>query len=171
MWLRKGDPVIWSQPFGLVDKMEMSDDRTLLTADFRMDREFLWAGLFYLVKGMRIGGTRRAKIAPHLTPGPSAVLNVPPNAILIVEIRVLGLTAVCTRVDWPLLSWPASPKIAQHAATRWGRASAPVTNLLPATANSLSSILRNGGWGPSVVATGTQARSYERSALFPQCRR
>jgi len=46
--------------------------------------------LFYGVEGMRVGGTRRLEIAPHLAYGERGVPgSVPPNAMLIVEITIL----------------------------------------------------------------------------------
>lgn len=91
MWLNRGEPVIWSKPFGLLDRIEISDDRTELTADYRFDREYLFSGLFYGVQGMRIGGTRKLRIAPHLAFRDAGVEGIiPPNALLIVEVSVLA---------------------------------------------------------------------------------
>ena len=46
--------------------------------------------VFYGVEGMRIGGTRRLEIAPHLAYGERGVPgSIPPNAMLIVEITIL----------------------------------------------------------------------------------
>jgi FKBP-type peptidyl-prolyl cis-trans isomerase len=51
----------------------------------------MFAGLYYGVQGMRIGGTRRLRIAPHLgyrevgVPG-----SIPDNALLTVEITILS---------------------------------------------------------------------------------
>jgi FKBP-type peptidyl-prolyl cis-trans isomerase 2 len=91
MWLHRGEPVVWSTPYGLLDRMELSPDRTELTADYRIDREFLFAGLFYGVLDMKVGGARRLKIAPHLAYGETGVEGmIPPNALLTVEVTVLG---------------------------------------------------------------------------------
>jgi FKBP-type peptidyl-prolyl cis-trans isomerase len=52
-------------------------------------REFLIAGLFYGVEGMRIGGKRTLKISPHLAyrdKGIEAV--IPPNAVLEIEVKI-----------------------------------------------------------------------------------
>jgi FKBP-type peptidyl-prolyl cis-trans isomerase len=47
-------------------------------------------GLFYGSEGMRVGGTRRLKISPHLAYGDKGVPGViPANAVLIVEIAFL----------------------------------------------------------------------------------
>ena len=91
MWLHKGDPVIWTTPYGLLDRMELSPDRTVLTADYRIDREYLFAGLFYGVLDMKVGGTRKLKIAPHLAFRETGVDGmIPPSALLTVEVTVLG---------------------------------------------------------------------------------
>jgi len=47
-------------------------------------------GLFYGVEGMRVGGTRRLEIAPHLGYGTRGVPGVvPPGAVLTAEITIL----------------------------------------------------------------------------------
>lgn len=66
MWLNKGDPIKWNSPWGLVDRARLEDDGETLIADLRIDRENLMSGLFHGVDGMRIGGTRRLRISPHL---------------------------------------------------------------------------------------------------------
>jgi len=66
------------------------DGRTLIT-EVRVDRRSLVSGLFYGVEGMRIGGTRRLEIAPHLAYGDRGVPGViPSNAVLTAEITVLA---------------------------------------------------------------------------------
>jgi len=61
-----------------------------LTTDMRIDRHSLVNGLFYGVEGMRVGGTRRLEMAPHLAYGEQGVPGiVPPNAVLVAEISVL----------------------------------------------------------------------------------
>ena len=47
--LSKGDPVIWSKPHGVLDRMVLTEDKTKLTADYRFDRDDLIAGLFMLL--------------------------------------------------------------------------------------------------------------------------
>lgn len=90
MWLHRGDPVAWTEQFGLLDRMEISADCTELTADHRIDREFLFSGLFYGVIGMKVGGIRKLRIAPHLAFGDKGVEGmIPPNALLTVEVAVL----------------------------------------------------------------------------------
>ena len=91
MWLHKGDPVIWLKPFGLIDRMKLSSDGTTLISDYRIDREFLFDGLFYGILDMKIGGMRKLKIAPHLAYREEGVEGmIPPNALLTVEVTVLG---------------------------------------------------------------------------------
>ena len=47
-------------------------------------------GLFYGVEAMRIGGTRRLEISPHLAYGDRGVPGViPPAAVLTAEITIL----------------------------------------------------------------------------------
>jgi hypothetical protein len=88
-WLNKGDPVIWTKPFGLFDKGYISPDGKTMTADYRYDRVFLVAGLFYGIEGMRIGGRRVVKISPHLAFGEKGVEGmIPPNAPLEIEVII-----------------------------------------------------------------------------------
>ena len=57
----------------------------------RVDRSDQINGIFYGMDGMRIGGTRRLEIAPHLAYGERGVPGIiPPHAVLIVEVSVLG---------------------------------------------------------------------------------
>jgi hypothetical protein len=62
-WLNRREPVIWTKPFGLFDQGHVSQDGKTMTADYRYDRVFLIAGLFYGIEGMRIGGKRVLKIS------------------------------------------------------------------------------------------------------------
>ena len=56
----------------------------------RIDRENLIAGIFYAVQGMKVGGTRKVAISPHLAYGEKGIPGViPENAKLTVEIKVL----------------------------------------------------------------------------------
>jgi FKBP-type peptidyl-prolyl cis-trans isomerase len=49
----------------------------------------LISGLFYGVEGMRVGGTRRLEIAPHLAYGDRGVPGIiPANAVLTAEITI-----------------------------------------------------------------------------------
>jgi len=91
MWLPKGEPIKWSKPFGLLDKMVISEDGQTLTADYRIDRVFLFSGLFYGIEGMRIGGKRTLKISPHLAYREKGIEGVvPPNAVLKVEVEIIA---------------------------------------------------------------------------------
>jgi FKBP-type peptidyl-prolyl cis-trans isomerase len=57
---------------------------------FRIDRRSLVSGLFYGIDGMRVGGTRRLEIAPHLAYGDRGVPDViPAGALLTAEVSVL----------------------------------------------------------------------------------
>ncbi len=90
-WLSRGDPVKWSEPWGLLPRAHLEDDGTTLVADLRVDRESMFVGLFYGVHGMRVGGTRKLRIAPHLAYREEGVPGViPPNALLTVEVTVLS---------------------------------------------------------------------------------
>lgn len=91
MWLSRGDPVRWSKLCGLYDRGRIEDDGTTLFTSLRVDREYMFAGLFYGVEGMRVGGTRRIRVAPHLAYREAGVPGVvPPNALLTVEIHVVA---------------------------------------------------------------------------------
>ena len=62
-----------------------------MITDVRIDRVSLVAGLFYGIQGMRVGGTRTRRIAPHLAYGEQGVPGViPANALLTAEIAVLA---------------------------------------------------------------------------------
>jgi FKBP-type peptidyl-prolyl cis-trans isomerase len=51
----------------------------------------MMSGLFYGIDGMRVGGTRRLEIAPHLAYGEKGLPGViPEHALLIAEITILG---------------------------------------------------------------------------------
>jgi hypothetical protein len=91
MWLSRGDPIRWSRPWGLLDRARVEDDGTTLFTSLRVDRGQMFAGLFYGVEGMRVGGIRRIRVAPHLAYREAGVPGVvPPNALLTVEIHVIS---------------------------------------------------------------------------------
>jgi hypothetical protein len=52
MWLGAGEPVRWQQP---LEPQPPEEDETTLTADVRVDRRSLIAGLFKGIQGMRVG--------------------------------------------------------------------------------------------------------------------
>jgi hypothetical protein len=91
MWLSRGDPVRWSEPWGLTSNARIEDEGCTLVTDLRVDRVFLFSGLFYGIQGMHVGGTRKLRIAPHLAYREAGVPGVvPPNALLTVEATVLS---------------------------------------------------------------------------------
>jgi FKBP-type peptidyl-prolyl isomerase-like protein len=95
MWLSRGDPVRWTQPSGVVDRPGITDDGTTLVTTLRVDRVSMFAGLFYGVEGMRVGGTRRLRVAPHLAYREAGLPGIiPPNALLTVEIEIVSEPAV-----------------------------------------------------------------------------
>jgi FKBP-type peptidyl-prolyl cis-trans isomerase len=49
------------------------------------------AGLSRGVIGMRVGGLRRLRVSPHLGYRDQAVPGVPPNAVLVFEVELLGV--------------------------------------------------------------------------------
>jgi hypothetical protein len=91
LWLNRGAPVRWREAMGPVGVARLEDDGATLVTTLRIDRHELVNGLFYGVDGMRVGGTRRVEIAPHLAYGEQGVPGViPPNAVLTAEITVLA---------------------------------------------------------------------------------
>jgi FKBP-type peptidyl-prolyl isomerase-like protein len=91
MWLSRGEPIRWSEPWSLDDGARIEDDGTTLFTSLRVERGYMFAGLLYGVEGMRVGGTRRIRVAPHLAYREEGVTGIiPPNALLIVEIHVVA---------------------------------------------------------------------------------
>jgi hypothetical protein len=91
MWLSRGEAVRWTRPWGLLDRARIEDDGATLFTALRVDRECMFAGLFYGVDGMRVGGIRRLKVAPHLAYREKGIEGViPPNALLTVEVQILA---------------------------------------------------------------------------------
>lgn len=90
LWLNKGDPVKWQSPWGLIDRARLEDSGETLVTDLRIDRENLINGLFYGIEGMRIGGTRKLRISPHLAYGKRGIPGlIPEDAVVIAEFSVL----------------------------------------------------------------------------------
>jgi len=90
LWLHRGEPVRWQAAWGPVDVARLEDAGETLITRVRIDRRSLVSGLFYGIDGMRVGGTRRLEIAPHLAYGEQGVPGVvPPNALLTAEITFL----------------------------------------------------------------------------------
>ena len=90
LWLNRGEPVRWQMAWGPVGIARLEDNGETLITEVRIDRRSLVNGLFYGVDGMRVGGTRRLEIAPHLGYGDSGVPGViPAAAVLTAEITIL----------------------------------------------------------------------------------
>jgi FKBP-type peptidyl-prolyl isomerase-like protein len=90
MWLNQGEPIRWQSPWGLLDGSALEDGGHTLITCLRVDRRSMVNGLFYGTEGMRIGGTRKLKISPHLAYSDKGVAGViPANAVLIAEIAFL----------------------------------------------------------------------------------
>lgn len=90
IWLHRGEPVRWTAAWGPVGRARLDDNGETLYTEVRVDRRSLVNGLFYGIDGMRVGGTRRLEIAPHLAYGERGVPGIiPPNAVLTVEISFL----------------------------------------------------------------------------------
>jgi len=90
LWLNNGQAVRWQAAWGPVDVARLDDNGETLLTEVRIDRRSLVSGLFYGVEGMRVGGTRRLEIAPHLAYGDRGVPGVvPAGALLLAEITIL----------------------------------------------------------------------------------
>ena len=90
LWLNKGQAVRWQTAWGPVGVARLDDNGETLITEVRIDRRSLVSGLFYGVEGMRVGGTRRLEIAPHLAYGDRGVPGViPAGAVLTAEITIL----------------------------------------------------------------------------------
>ena len=91
MWLGSGEPVRWTAPSGPVGAAYLDDDGATLVTEIRVNRGLLVNGLFYGIDGMRVGGTRRIEIAPHMGYGERGVPGIiPPSAALVIEITILA---------------------------------------------------------------------------------
>jgi FKBP-type peptidyl-prolyl cis-trans isomerase len=90
LWLNKGEPVRWQIASGPVGIARLENDGELLITEYRIDRRSFINGLFYGVDGMRVGGTRRLEISPHLAYGDRGVPGmIPENAVLTAEITIV----------------------------------------------------------------------------------
>jgi hypothetical protein len=98
LWLNKGEAVRWQLAWGPVGVARLDDNGETLTTEVRIDRRSLVNGLFYGVDGMRVGGTRRLEVAPHLAYGDRGVPGViPAGAVLTAEVTILqGVPQVLT---------------------------------------------------------------------------
>ncbi len=91
MWLNQGEPVRWARPWGQLDDASLADDGHTLITDLRVDRESMFDGLFYGVQSMRVGGTRKLQISPHLAFGANGVAGtIPADAALLLEVTVIA---------------------------------------------------------------------------------
>ena len=89
VWLNRGEAVRWPTAWGPVGAARLEDNGETLITEVRVNRGWLISGLFYGVEGMRVGGTRRLEIAPHLAYGDRGVPGViPPGAVLTAEITI-----------------------------------------------------------------------------------
>ncbi len=90
-WLNHGEPVRWQIAWGPVGVARLDDNGETLTTEIRVNRGQIISGLFYGLEGMRVGGTRRLEIAPHLAYRERGVPGVvPSNAALTMEITILS---------------------------------------------------------------------------------
>jgi len=90
MWLHRGDPIRWQLPSGPVGVGRLADNGETLVSEMRINRGSMMNGLFYGIDGMRVGGTRRLEIAPHLAYGEKGLPGiVPENALIVAEMTVL----------------------------------------------------------------------------------
>jgi uncharacterized protein len=90
LWLNRGEAVRWKTAWGPVGAATLEDNGETLITDVRIERRSLISGLFYGVEGMRVGGTRRLEIAPHLAHGDRGVPGViPAGAVLTAEVTVI----------------------------------------------------------------------------------
>jgi uncharacterized protein len=90
LWLNRGEAVRWSTAAAPLGAVALEDDGETLITEIRIDRRSLVNGLFHGIEGMRIGGTRRLEIAPHLAYGGQGVPGViPAGAVLIAEVSIL----------------------------------------------------------------------------------
>lgn len=93
-WLHHGEPVRWLHASGPVGIARLDDNGETLVTEIHVNRGSLINGVFYGLDGMRVGGTRRLEIAPHLAYGERGVPGViPPNAVLVTDVTVLDAVA------------------------------------------------------------------------------
>ena len=90
LWLHRGEPVRWQMPSGPVGVGRLEDNGETLITEMRINRGSMMNGLFYGIDGMRVGGTRRLEIAPHLAYGEKGIPGaIPENALIVAEITIL----------------------------------------------------------------------------------
>ena len=90
LWLHRGDPIGSQMPSGPVGVGRLEDNGETLITEMRINRGSMMNGLFYGVDGMRVGGTRRLEIAPHLAYGEKGIPGtIPENALIVAEVTIL----------------------------------------------------------------------------------
>jgi hypothetical protein len=90
MWLDTGEPVRWRPSPEAGDRAVLDDHGTTLVTDIRLERRSLINGMFYGIEGMRVGGTRKLAIAPHMAYGDRGVPGViPAGAGLVAEVTII----------------------------------------------------------------------------------
>jgi hypothetical protein len=90
LWLHRGEPVRWQIASGPVGAGRLEDEGATLITEMRIDRRSMMNGLFYGIDGMRVGGTRRLEIAPHLAYGEKGLPGtIPENALIVAEVTIL----------------------------------------------------------------------------------
>jgi FKBP-type peptidyl-prolyl cis-trans isomerase len=75
-WLSKGDPV-----------------QTDYVENIVVGARKVGPGIECSLEGIKAGGVRKVKISPHLGYGAKQVEGIPSNAVLVYEIKVLGINA------------------------------------------------------------------------------
>ena len=88
-----GAPVQRQHTYKTRVRMWLTDGKEVRAevTNLRINRGHLVSGVFYGVDGMRVGGTRRLEISPHMAYGDAGIPGViPPAASLRVEITILA---------------------------------------------------------------------------------
>ena len=99
LWLNEGAAIRWQTACGPVGVARLDDNAETLITEVRIDRRSLVNGLFYGIEGMRVGGTRRLEIAPHLAYGDRGVPGViPPGGALTAEITIIEAVSFAPEV-------------------------------------------------------------------------
>jgi hypothetical protein len=89
--LNTGEAVRWPSAWATENVFRLDDLGETLITEIRIHRGSLVSGLFYGVEGMRVGGTRRLEIAPHMAYGERGVPGViPGGAALVAEVTILS---------------------------------------------------------------------------------
>lgn len=62
------------------------------TDSFTIGRREVIAGLDRGTVGMQVGGVRRLRVSPHLGYRDRGAPGIPPNAVLVFEVKLLGIS-------------------------------------------------------------------------------